>query len=576
MLHKTEVLIIGSGFGASVAALRFAEVGKKVTILERGGWITRENFEADDDMLWQPKNGRYGMNDFKMRGKNIIPWLGAGVGGGSHVYAATLKRRDFFDDFPGNISASEMTPYYERAEKMMQAVTYPEYPPYSNLPSYCIFREAEKELSKERPDIVEKQGNILLGISYAPKNGIPGAKFINSYGAEQRYSDPKEQKILGGEIDVKNTLDKNYLFEAQKKGAQIIPFREVTKIEPLEGGGYNLHWNNPKEDSRETGMISCDILICGAGAIGSTQLLLQNKAIHKTLPNISETLGNGYFTNGDFVTFLLPKRGFLISWIGVVGALATFIFGHYVFALGFAILYILGWALSGKKAEPDKGTTNSDYIRFKHRDGSAQGVYIEGGRYPTPIKAITAIILSLTGNFKPKSYKIISDTVNWMGKYIPVFELIQRSWPIPILMMGRDDAEGHFFLDDKGEAKINYNLKANDAYYAHLNKLGKLFSKKAKSFYIPNGVAALFKIVEVPHNIGGASMGVSKEKGVVDTFGRMYGYDNFMVLDGSILPKSLGPNPALTILAFSERGVEQAIHQMNTDGKITAESKNIH
>jgi len=572
-INKTEVVIIGSGFGASVAALRFAEAGKKVTIMERGGWITRETFEADDDMLWQPKKGRYGMNDFKKRGKNIIPWLGAGVGGGSHVYAATLKRRDFFDDFPGEISVNEMTPYYERAEKMMQAVKYPDYPPYNNLPSYCIFRAAEKELSKERPDIVEKQGDILLGISYAPKNGKPGTKFVNPYGAEQQYSDPKEQKILGGEIAVKNTLDKNYLFEAQKKGAQIIPFREVTTIEPLEEGGYEVYWENPKEDSKESGMILCDILICGAGAIGSTQLLLQNKIIHKTLPNISDTLGNGYFTNGDFVTFLVPKRGFLFSWIGVLGGLVASTLGYYLVALGFAILYAIGWALSGKKAEPDKGTTNSDYIRFKHRDGSTQGAYIEGGRYPTPIKAISAIILSLTGNFKPKSYKNISDTVNWMGTYIPVFELIQRSWPIPILMMGRDDAKGQFFLDDKGEAKIDYNLKANDAYYAHLNKLGKLFSKKAKSFYIPNGVAALFKIIEVPHNIGGVAMGNSKEQGVVDTFGRVYGYNNFMVLDGSILPRSLGPNPALTILAFSERGVEKAIHQLHTEGRIASQFK---
>ena len=83
--------------------------------------------------------------------------------------------------------------------------------------------------------------------------------------------------------------------------------------------------------------------------------------------------------------------------------------------------------LSGKKAQPDKGTTNSDYIRFKHRDGSTQGVYLEGGRYPTPIKAVVAIVHSLTGNFDPKSYKSIGGVVNWMGKYIPIFELIERS-----------------------------------------------------------------------------------------------------------------------------------------------------
>ena len=266
-IYDTEVVIIGSGFGASVAALRFSEAKKKVTILERGGWISRENFEADANMLWLPDNGKYGMNDLKKRGKNVIPWLGAGVGGGSHVYAATLKRRDFFDDFPGHITVEEMAPYYKKGEEMLQAVKYPEYPPYSDLPSYRIFRKAEKELAAERPDLVEQQGEILLGISYAPKDGKPGAKFTNRYGAEQRYSDPKEQKLLGGEIDVKNTLDKNYLFEAQKLGAEIQPFKEVYKIEPMSDGGYMVYWKNPKENSLEKGTITCKILICGAGAI---------------------------------------------------------------------------------------------------------------------------------------------------------------------------------------------------------------------------------------------------------------------------------------------------------------------
>lgn len=568
----TDVLIIGSGFGASVAALRFSEAGKSVIVLERGGWINRENFEADAGMFWQPESGRYGMNDFKPRGRTIIPWLGAGVGGGSHVYAATLKRRDFFDDFPGNITVEEMTPYYQRGEDMLQAVKYPDYAPYNTLPSYCIFREAEKQLAAERPDLVEDQGDILLGISYAPENAQPGSKFINKFGAEQRYSDPEEQKLLGGEIDVKNTLDKNYLFEAQKNGAAIQIFKEVYKIENLPDGGYNVYWRNPQKDSTERGEITCNILICGAGAIGSTQLLMQNKLVHKTLPNLSDALGKGYHSNGDFVTFLVPKRGLLMSWAGVAGAALALTLGSRRVAAGFLSLYAAGWAISGKKAQPDKGTTNSDYIRFKHRDGSTQGAYIEGGRYPTPIKAVAAIVWSLFGDFKPQSYKPISNTVNWMAKYIPFVELIERSWPIPILMMGRDDAVGTFHLNEDDEVEIEYDLEANKTYIKYLNKLGKLFSEKAGSYYIPNGVAALLKIVEVPHNIGGASMGNSIKDGVVDSYGRVFGHDNFMVLDGSILPTSLGPNPVGTILAFSERGVEQAIKQLGETGRISSDS----
>ncbi len=293
----TDVLIIGSGFGGAVAALRFAEAGYSVMVLERGGWISRENFEADADMFWQPNNGRYGMNDLEKRGRHIIPWLGAGVGGGSHVYAATLKRRDFFDDFPGNITPGEMAPYYERAEKMMHAMKYPDYPPYNNLPSYVIFREAEKKLKEQHPKLVEAQGNILLAISYAPEGVKPGTTFTNTYGASQRYSDPDEQKLLGGEIDVKNTLDKNYLFEAQKKGTKILAFKEAVKIEPLEGGGYRVQWKDPRKGSTDTGSISTRILVCSAGSIGSTALLLKNKQLYKTLPNLSEQLGRQYHSN---------------------------------------------------------------------------------------------------------------------------------------------------------------------------------------------------------------------------------------------------------------------------------------
>ena len=292
---------------------------------------------------------------------------------------------------------------------------------------------------------------------------------------------------------------------------------------------------------------------------------------YKSLPNLSNTLGKGYHTNGDFVTFILPKKGLLISWIGVLGALICCFLGYYWIAFGMFILYLVGWAVSRKKAQPDKGTTNSDYIRFKHRDGTTQGVYLEGGRYPTPIKALTAIIWSLTGDFKPKFYKSISNTINWMGNYVPVFELIERSWPIPILMMGRDDAKGEFYLNKDNEVEIDYNFEANEEYIKYLNTLGKLFSEKADSYYIPNGVAALLKLVEVPHNIGGASMGDSIETGVVDSYGRVYKYDNFMILDGSILPNSLGPNPVSTILAFSERGTAHAIEQLAKEDKISAE-----
>ena len=570
MKFDTEVLIIGSGFGASVAALRFAGAGKKVVVLERGGWITRENFEADAGMFWQPDKGRYGMNDFRKRGDHVIPWLGAGVGGGSHVYAGTLKRRAFFDDFPGNITVEEMRPYYELGEKMMGAVKYPDYPPYDQLPSYKLFRKAEKKMAAKYPELVENEGDILLGISYAPEGGQPGQSFTNAHGAPQRYSDPTEQKILGGEIEVKNTLDKNYLFLAQRHGAEIREFKEVTKIESLPQGGYEVHWRNPRADSDETGSILAEVLVCGAGTVGSTELLMQSKEVHKTLPKLSSRLGKGYHSNGDHVTFMIPKRGLAISWAGVLAMVAGgFMKNKSVVAAG-VLSYLYGWLRAKKNIKPDKGTTNSDYIRFRHRDGSTQGAYIEGGRYPTPFKAASAILYSLLGDFEPSDYEKIGRTVNWLGKYLPVFELLERSWPVPLLMMGRDDAVGEFRLDANGEAEIIYPIEKNEDYVAYLNNLGSLFAKQVDNYFIPNLIAEKFKIVEVPHNIGGVPMGDNSSNGVVDTHGRVFGYDNFLVLDGSILPNSLGPNPVNTILAFAERSMEKVIEQLRDEGVIKA------
>ena len=559
MSRDKKVVIIGSGFGGSVAALRYAEAGYDVTVLERGGWISRDTFEADDDMLWIPDSGRYGMNDLQLRGRNIIPWLGTGVGGGSHVYAATIKRRDFFDDFPGGITYQEMAPYYSTGEEMMEAVKYPQREPYNELQSYKIFRKAEALMMRDHPDIVEDHGDILLGVAFAPDENSVGKSFTNKYGAEQRYADPEEQKLLGGDIGVKNSLDKNYLHLAQKHGATIRPFCEATKISERINGGYLIEFKDPRQNKTETGIIECDQLVLAAGAIGSTELLMQCKHIHKSLPKLSDKLGSTYFSNGDYVTGMIPKRGLLFSWIGLIGAIVAILMAQPTFALLAVLLYLFGWLISDKKAMPDSGATNSDYIRFKHRDGSPQGLYLEGGRYPTPLKAAVAIILSLTGNFHPSRYKTINKVMNWMGTYLPVFELLERTWPIPILMMGRDDAIGTFELDGDGKVIINYPVADNDEYIAYLNKLGKMLSKKANAFFIPNGFAHLSKVVEIPHNMGGVSMGNNTTDGVVDTYGRVFGYENFIVMDGSIMPTSLGPNPVGTILAFAERSMKKII-----------------
>ncbi len=582
-----DVVVIGSGFGGSVAALRFAETGERVIVLERGPRVCRDDFQFDADAFWNPRRQRFGMNDLRPRGRHVIPWLGAGVGGGSHVYAATLKRRDTFAGFPAAITGEEMARYYARAEEMMGATRYPDYPPYSEVRATQLLYRVGERLARSCPDLVQEYGPINLGIAFAPPGERPGAEFVNRHGARQRYSDPCEQSLLGGDIGAKNSLDRNYLFVAQKHGAEIRPLHEVERLEPLPDGGYRVHfrrWVRERgwrrllcnwlpalaPDRHPRGSLSARRVVVSAGAIGSTELLLRCRDVDGTLPRLSPALGHRYTSNGDFVSLIVPFRGLFVSWAGVAGVAAGAWWGSWPMALAGAALYAAGLVRSRRAFDPDVGVTNSDYIKFRHRDGSGQGAYIESGRYPTPVRGAIALLLSLLGLFHPSRYRAIIRFTAWLRRWVPPFELLARTWPIPLLKMGRDDAVGTFRLDRRGRAVIDYPFEDNLDFYRWLDRLGRLVARAADAWWLPNLPAFLLRRIEVPHNQGGCPMADEARTGVVDHAGRVFGYDDLLVLDGSIIPVSPGPNPALTILALAERAMEVVREQLAHEGRIVA------
>lgn len=584
---RTDVVVIGSGFGGSAAALRFAEAGCDVLVLERGDSVSRQKFEADADALFKPERGRYGMNEFRSLGRHVVAWLGAAVGGGSHVYAATLKRRECFDDFPQPLRNADLGPYYERGEQMLDAQRYPDYPPYSEIRAVKLMHRAEAEVARLHPERVEDYGRINLGISFAPPDGTPGAHFTNKHGVRQQYEDPDEQKLLGGDIDTKNSLDRNYLHLAKGLGATVRPLCHVDRIEPTPGGEYRVHYQRfpPLLTSQPAwrrrlpwaARIECEQktvvakhVVVAAGSIGSSKLLLNCRDRHGTLENLSAALGSRYSSNGDYVVLMLPFRGFFVSWAGLAAVIAALIISSLWLAGAGAGLYFAGLLMSRGAVHPDIGTTNSDYIRFSHRDGSSQGAYIEGGRYPRPDRLLIAFLMSLFGCWKPERYERIRRFTDALARWLPPFELFARSWPIPLLMMGRDDARGRFHLDEKGELTLEYPLEENRDYYGDLERLGGWIASAADAWFVPNFLARITKVIEVPHNLGGVPMGETAADGVVDHAGRVFGYDNLLVLDGSIVPTALGPNPALTILALAERGLEVSIRQLKAEGVIRA------
>ncbi len=590
--EEVEVVVIGSGFGGSVAALRFAEAGHRVLVLERGDRVSREKLQIDLDFFWRPGRAAYGFNDVRERGRTIVPWLGAAVGGGSHVYAGTLKRREAWDGFPQAIRAAPMATYYQRAETMMGVSPYPDWPPYTQARATQLLYRAGARLQREEPDLVEDHGPVPLAISFAPRDAQPGQRpgdeFVNAHGARQRYYDPSEQSILGGDIDCKNTLDRNYLFLAERRGAEVRPLCEVDRIEPLQDDRFRVHYRrhrplkglarlrrrwslSPRAPEGPLETVVARRLVVAAGSVGSSELLLRNRDVHSTLPALSDRLGHRYSNNGDGMTLIVPFRGFWTAWGGFAAILAGLSLGLWpVAALGLA-LYYAGIFRSRRTYDPDIGTTNSDNIRFKARDGSAQGAYIESGRYPTPGKLALAVIISvLTGHFRPRLYRSLRVASKALRIAIPPFEAIAHSWPIPLLTMGRDDAFGTFKLGEDGAAFIDFDLPADRPFYAWAESLGRKVARAAQAHFLPNLSLRWLKRLEVPHNLGGVPMGESEVEGVVDHAGRVFGYRNLMVLDGSIIPVAVGPNPALTILAVAERAMEVALAQVEQTGDIAA------
>jgi cholesterol oxidase len=590
-VRETDVVVIGSGFGGSVAALRFAEAGQRVTVLERGDRVSREKFQADLDALWKPHRNSYGIYDVQRRGKHVMPIVGAAVGGGSHVYSAVLFRRHQFGDFPTAIRADDMAPHYTVAEDMLGATPYPDHAPYGDVPSYRRMRDAAATLAAAEPELVEAHGPTRVGVSFAPvdpENGVPGGEFTNRHGCGQRYLDPREAAMLGGDIDTKNTLDRNYLYRAERRGAVIEPLCEADKLEPLSDGRWRVtfrrhlrtrgwsafaqRWLTLRPEARMSAeeTIVAKRVVVAAGAVGSTQLLLRNRDIHKTI-EMGPSLGARYTTNGDYLT-LVSFRSLAVVWLALLAATLFVALGWWIPA-GIAGLAYYASLLAVPIIEPDLGAPISTYVSLRGPAGEPQHVLLQNGTYPQPARMVAAVAISaVTGRFRPRLYRRLRSATRVLAFAIPPFGAIVRSYPLPLLAMGRDRASGTLALDDKGHVRIDYPIEDNRDYYAYIDGAGKKLARAGKMFLLRNPTFTLCKLQQVPHNQGGVPMADDPRDGVVDHAGRAFGLPNLIVLDGSIIPGSIGPNPALTITALAERAMNVILDQIGeTDAPVVAD-----
>ena len=516
-----DYLVVGSGFGGGVAAMRLAQKGYSVGVVEAGKrWhadgFARRNWNLRK-FLWIPSLGLYGTWRLRLL-DGVFILAGAGVGGGSLNYANTLYvPPDVFFDRP-SVSRlggkAELLPYYDLAARMLGAVENP-----VETAQDVLMKETAAEIGREGTC---RRTNVAV---YFGREGEPAADpFFEGEGPDRIGCELCGECMTGCRKDAKNSLDKNYLYFAEKFGARIFAENRVVDIEPLSpdgGEGYLVRTRKTTGLLRgRRGLVfQTKGLVLAAGALGTNTLLLDMKAKGR-LPRLSPHLGRYARSNSET---LLGVRSF------AAGA-----------------DYSRGVAITSS-VHPDADT------------------HIEPVRFGKGHDAMCALVAALTDGGK-RAPRIL----RWIGNELrhPVRNLRLRNpagWAketVILLVMQTLDNYFHlgrrrpwFFPFIKVLAAEHDDERRHPKWLPSGNDFGRRLARRV------GGVAANV-VTEVTvnapitaHILGGCGFGPTPEEGVIDAENKVKGYPNMIVCDGSQIPENLGVNPALSITAFAERAM---------------------
>ncbi|MBU3953195.1 MAG: FAD-binding protein, partial [Proteobacteria bacterium] len=295
-----DFVIIGSGFGGSVSALRLAEKGYQVAIIEQGKWVDPVQMEAaaqdTKKLFWIPGLGLSGFfRQSVFRHLGIVG--GVGVGGGSLVYAAVLlKPKDKFYEDPlwGSLGIDwkeEMSPFYEKASKMLGITPNPV---LDTMDHYL--KMTARVMGAE-----DSFGPTPMGIFFGTPEVMEKDPFFNGKGPERTGCHLCGECLTGCPHGAKNSLDKNYLYLAQKSGAIILDQRKVVNIAPMENGGYEISMKHPIHPFKTYPSLRASKVILSSGVLGTLELLYRCRDVTKTLPKISRQMGKIVRTNSEAI-----------------------------------------------------------------------------------------------------------------------------------------------------------------------------------------------------------------------------------------------------------------------------------
>lgn len=513
-------LVIGSGFGGSVAALRLAEKGHRVGVLECGRRFRDEDFAESTwqlgRFLWAPRLGLKGILRLAPF-KDVFAASGAGVGGGSIVYANTLYRAkpDFFRNPQWGALANwdqVLQPHYETAERMLGVRTVP-------------FDSAAQRLMLEMARHFGTE-DTFTRTPCAVYFGAPGETVADPYfdgeGPARTGCTRCGACMVGCRVGAKNTLLKNYLWFAEKRGAQILPEHEVCDVTPLAAAdgadGYRVTTRRPGDwFGRGRKTFTARGVVFAAGALGTNRLLADCKH-GGSLPLVSGRLGELVRTNSESIlTVRLPE---------------------------------------------DRKTWNDVAISCSaHVDHDTHIEFVNYGRHADFMSLLYTVLVGKGSR--------VTRPLMWMGSIARhPLQWLKTLWPLGwsrrmvmlLVMQSLDNAIA--LRARKRWFGSGYRLRTeqnrdrpNPTFIAGGNAAAAWLARHTGGIAQSNVLEALGNVPTTAHLLGGAVIGADASQGVVDRQLRVFGYRNLLVCDGAAMPANPGVNPSLTIAALAEHAM---------------------
>jgi cholesterol oxidase len=512
-----DYIVIGSGFGGSVAALRLAEKGYSVCVIESGkrwraGDFPRTNWRFWK-FLWAPALHCHGIQRIQLL-NDVLVLAGSGVGGGSLVYANTLFLPSdiFFDDprWKGLVAdwKAELAPHYETAKRMLGVVTNPKF-----WPTDYMLRDYAREIGRE-----ECFKATDVGVFFGPPGVAVPDPYFGGKGPARTGCTMSGHCMVGCRDGGKNSLDRNYLYLAEGLGAEIVPEHKVTDVRPDGNGTYIV--TSRRATSFPGGRKSVRRargVVFAAGVLGTLELLTRCRD-KGSLPKLSDRLGHVVRTNSEVLAGVTSRKNQQHS-LGVSITSSVFV----------------------------NDTTHIELVRYP-KGSDVMSIFAGlmtdgGGKIPRRLRFLGTVARH------PLRFLRIRIPFGW-GRNSVILLVMQTL--DNYLTVSRKRRWWAFFR--KGLASKNSG-KRIPTYIPEANRALRGMAKRMDAIPQNALTEVLFNIPMTAHILGGCIIGKDRGHGVIDSYHRVFGYENMYVIDGSAVPANMGVNPSLTITAMAERAM---------------------